>query len=94
LDEGDAAELTRRDDLHDDVRHEPEQVLVPEPDAVVAAVGLALDRDYARDGLHVNVHQRQEGVEVAAVDRLVGLAGQLQVFLRHPRPSIRVRGER
>jgi HK97 family phage prohead protease len=81
------AEVAHCDDLDDHIGQEIDQVLPPAPDSIVA-VKAALDRDHAREGLHVSVHQSQKGTQVASVEGVIGLASQLHVLLRHRSPSM------
>jgi hypothetical protein len=81
------AEVAHGDDVDDEVGQKIGQVPPPAADSVVAVIA-ALDRDHARDGLHVSVHQRQEGPQVTSVEGVIDLVSQFHVRLRHRDSSI------
>jgi hypothetical protein len=79
------AEVPHGDDLHGKVGEELDEVLPSEADPIVPAIG-ALEGDDARESLDVGIHEGQEGIEVAAVPRLVRPVKQRHVVRRHRPP--------
>lgn len=81
------AQVAHRDDVDDEVGRKIGQVPPPATDSIMAVIA-ALDGGHTRDGLHVSVHQRQEGLQVASVEGVIDLVSQFHVPLRHRDPSI------
>jgi hypothetical protein len=66
------------------VRKEIEEVAPPPARPVVPAI-VAFQRPEARLDLDLIVHEREDRIEITAVENLVHEEGQIHVLARHPR---------
>src|SRR5829696_5617796 len=69
------------------IREELEEVAPPPADSLVAAI-VTLQRADTGLNLDLIVHEREQCVEVTAVEGLIQEHGQIHVLARHPPPSI------
>src|SRR5205085_7541614 len=79
-------------DFDGEVGQALEQALPPAADTRVPVI-VALHRGERRSAFNIIVQQRQEGIQVAAIERVNASASQVHVLLRH-RLSLRPRSAR
>ena len=87
LREGRLPEITHLNDFGPVIGPGIEEVLPPATDSRMTVV-IALHGSQLRDEIRVSIHQSEERIELASIERVIRPLGQVQVLPRHRSPSM------